>query len=94
MSQVFNIYCDESNHLENDHRAVMVLGAVWCPLEKSREIAVHIREIKQKHGIKPDFEVKWTKVSPAKKQFYLDLVDYFFDERDRKVQANERRKQW
>lgn len=79
---VFNVYCDESSHLENDRHLVMVLGAVWCPLEKSREIAVRIRGIKRKHGIKPDLEVKWTKVSPARKQFYLELVDYFFDEED------------
>jgi len=32
MSQVFNVYCDESCHLENDHQTAMVLGAVWCPL--------------------------------------------------------------
>ncbi len=32
MSQVFNIYCDESCHLEHDREKVMVLGAVWCPL--------------------------------------------------------------
>lgn len=79
MTQVFNVYCDESCHLENDHQQVMVLGAVWCPLEKAREISVRIREIKLQHGMKPGFEIKWTKVSPAKQQFYLDLVDYFFD---------------
>lgn len=82
MSQVFNVYCDESCHLENDHQRVMVLGAVWCPLEKTREISVRIREIKMRHGIKPSFEVKWTKVSPAKKEFYIDLIDYFFDNDD------------
>jgi hypothetical protein len=26
--------------------------------------------------------VKWTKVSPAKKDLYLDLIDYFFDDDD------------
>jgi len=31
MSQVFNVYCDESCHLENDKQKVMVLGAVWSP---------------------------------------------------------------
>lgn len=82
MSETFNIYCDESCHLENDHQKAMVLGAVWCSLEKTREIAVRLREIKQKHGLSPHFEVKWTKVSPAKKTFYLDLVDYFFDDGD------------
>ena len=38
MTQVFNIYCDESRHLEHDRQKVMVLGDVWCPLEK---IAIH-----------------------------------------------------
>lgn len=82
MSQIYNIYCDESGHLENDLEKVMVLGAVWCPQEKSREISIRIREIKNRHGLKADFEIKWTKVSPAKKQFYLDVMDYFFDDDD------------
>ncbi len=82
MSEIFNVYCDESCHLEHDHQKAMVLGALWCPLDKSREIAVRLREIKQKHGLPPGFEVKWTKVSPAKAGLYLDLVDYFFDDDD------------
>lgn len=82
MSEVFNIYCDESCHLENDHQKAMVLGAVWCPLDKARETAVRLRELKQKHGVSASFEVKWTKVSPGKQDFYLDLLDYFFDDDD------------
>lgn len=81
-SQVFNVYCDESCHLENDHQPSMVLGGVWCPLEKTREIAIRLREIKARHALPPGFEVKWVKISPAKTQFYLDLVDYFFDDDD------------
>jgi len=79
MGEIYNVYCDESCHLENDHQQVMVLGAVWCILERCREINVRLREIKLKHGLSPKFEVKWTKVSPAKHQFYLDWMDYFFD---------------
>ena len=82
MSLIFNIYCDESCQLQNDHQQIMILGAVWCPLEKTREIAIRIREIKRRHGLSPFFEVKWSKVSPAKQQFYIDLVDYFFDDDD------------
>lgn len=82
MSDIFNIYCDESCHLENDHQQVMVLGTVWCPLEKTKEIAIRIREIKQRHGLSSSFEIKWLKVSPAKRIFYMDLVDYFFDDDD------------
>jgi hypothetical protein len=82
MSEIFNIYCDESCHLENDRQKAMVLGAVWCPLDKRREIAVRLREVKRKHRLADSFEVKWTKVSPAGKDFYLDLIDYFFDDDD------------
>ncbi len=82
MTQVINIYCDESCHLENDHQPAMTLGAVWCPLDKTREIALRIREIKVEHGLLPDFEIKWTKVSQAKLSFYLALIDYFFDDDD------------
>jgi len=57
----------------------MLLGAIWCRGDEARKAFVRIREIKQKHGLKPAFETKWTKVSESKKEFYLDLVDYFFD---------------
>ncbi|MBZ5566688.1 MAG: DUF3800 domain-containing protein [Acidobacteriia bacterium] len=80
MPNTFNIYCDESCHLEHDRQPIMVLGAVWCPTEKSREIAVRIRELKQRHGISRDYEIKWERVSPGKLEFYLDVVDYFFDD--------------
>jgi len=82
MGQIFNIYCDESCHLASDRQAVMVLGAVWCPLEKVKEVDWHLKEIKARHGLAPSFEIKWTKVSPAKRGFYLALLDYFFDNDD------------
>ncbi len=82
MDSAYNVYCDESCHLEHDHKNVMVLGAVWCISEKVREISNRLREIKNKHGRKPTFETKWTKVSPGGKALYLDLLDYFFDDDD------------
>ena len=82
MSTTFNVYCDESCHLENDHHKVMVLGAVWCPLKKAPMIAKCIRGIKERHGLPLAFEIKWTKVSPGKAAFYLDVLDYFFDDDD------------
>jgi len=82
MGEIYNVYCDESCHLEHDRQEVMVLGAVWCPLEKVREISIRIREIKEDHGMKSDFEIKWSKVSPAKASFYLSIMDYFFDDDD------------
>jgi len=82
MSEIYNIYCDESCHLENDRKTVMVLGAVWCLLDRRENIFNRIKEIKLKHGLSSNFEIKWTKVSPAKVQFYLDIIDYFFDDDD------------
>lgn len=82
MSIQYNIYCDESCHLENDGQKAMVLGLIWCDKTKRKEITRRISEIKQKHGLAKNFEIKWTKVSPAKIDFYLDLIDYFFDDDD------------
>lgn len=82
MSELYNVYCDESCHLENDGQKAMVLGAIWCPVDKRVEISERIREIKKKHGLGSDFEIKWTKVSPSKLPFYRDVVDYFFDDDD------------
>jgi hypothetical protein len=87
MTDTYNVYCDESCHLEHDHQQAMVLGAVWCPLEKSREIATRLREIKKKNGLSGDFEVKWTKVSRSKQPLYLEIVDYFFDDDDLSFRA-------
>lgn len=82
-----NIYCDESTHLPNDQKPFMVLGAIVCPKDRSREVAVRLREIRAKHKISSEFEIKWTKVSPAKLDFYLDLIDYFFDDDDLSFRA-------
>jgi len=78
----FNIYCDESCHLENDGIPVMVLGAVWCDATKIREISKRIREIKLEYGLPKNFEIKWVKVSPGKLNFYKSVIDYFFDDDD------------
>lgn len=82
MSLEYNIYCDESCHLQNDESNVMVLGAIWCLKEKKKEIFTRLKEIKIQHGLSEKFEVKWNKISPAKKDFYLRLIDYFFDDDD------------
>lgn len=82
MGKTYNVYCDESCHLENDHQKVMVLGAIWCDIDKVQEISARIREIKVAHKISSKLEVKWTKVSPSQQSLYLDLIDYFFDDDD------------
>lgn len=77
----YNIYCDESCHLEKDHQKVMVLGAIWCPVLKTKEILDELRDVKIKHGLSNNFELKWTKISPAKIDYYLEVAsaDGIFD---------------
>lgn len=82
MGDIYNIYCDESCHLENDNISVMTLGAIWCREEKKDLIFKRLREIKVEHGLKSDFELKWNKVSNAKYSYYLDVLNYFFDNSD------------
>lgn len=75
---LINIYCDESCHLENDESDIMVLGAITCPDEYKNIVFNEVREIKVKHGLSSWFEIKWTKVSESKVDFYLELIQYFF----------------
>jgi len=82
MRPEYNIYCDESCHLLNDDSPVMALGATWCPAIKRKEIFERIREIKVNNGLPQNFEIKWNKVSPAKTDFYMEIVNYFFDDDD------------
>ena len=91
MSEVYNVYCDESCHLLNDQSQVMVLGCVWCLRDRVSQVAQRLREIKEQHGLvraadlargQLAFELKWHKVSPAKLEYYLRVVDYFFDDDD------------
>lgn len=75
-----NIYCDESNHLENDHRRYMVLGAIYCPIGALGDINQQLKTLKRKHSLPENIEIKWTKVSPSRVDFFLDIIDYFFAE--------------
>jgi hypothetical protein len=65
--------------MEHDHHDLMVLGCVWRPVSGIKAFKDDIRNLKLKHGLAQDFEIKWVKVSPAKLSFYMDLLDYFFD---------------
>lgn len=75
--KTFNIYCDESCHLEHDHIPVMAWGAVTCEKRFVQDLSKRIRALKTEHGLKSSFEAKWTKISPAKVNFYLGLIDLF-----------------
>ena len=74
----YNIYCDESCHLEHDHQNIMVLGAIKCDKYSKKRIFNEIRDIKEKHNMNKMCELKWTKISPKGIEVYKDLIKYFF----------------
>ena len=76
MSKTFNRYCDESCHLENDHKRYMFLGYISCAYNQVKIHTNRINDIKKAHNFFA--EIKWNRVSRAKLDFYLDLVDFFF----------------
>ena len=82
MNGTYNIYCDESCHLEHDRQKAMVLGGIWCPYDNRKKISRELRALKRKYRLSPKFEIKWNKVSPSRIDFYLALVDFFFDNPD------------
>ena len=79
-STVYNIYCDETCHLENDGIPTMVLGGLYCPRDQVRRINADLRAIKQRHGLPAHFETKWVKVSAGKVDFYQDLIAFYLNE--------------
>lgn len=78
MNKLYDIYCDESCHLEHDRQKAMVLGGIWCPHEMRKSIARDIRALKTRYNLNPRYEVKWNKISNGKLNFYIALVEYFF----------------
>ena len=77
MDKTFNIYCDESCHIHNDHKDYMFLGSISCAFPQIKRHTKRIEELKKAHNFYA--EIKWSNVSKSKIKFYLDLIDYFFD---------------
>ena len=80
MSVLYNIYCDESCHLEHDKQPIMLLGCLWCKKSISKKIAKEIRGIKEESNTRG--ELKWTKISKSREKFYIQIVKYFFSTDD------------
>lgn len=75
--KTFNIYCDESCHIEHDHKKFMLLGAVSSAYNEVRRHTERINALKEKY--KYFGEIKWSNVSNSQYYFYKELIDYFFD---------------
>ncbi len=77
MDKTFNIYCDESCHIENDGNPYMFLGSISCAYPDVKRCTSRIRELKDEHRF--NAEIKWSNVSKSKLGFYIELIDFFFE---------------
>lgn len=76
MNKTFNIYIDESCHLEHDDSNVMCIGYTVIDSEKYDVLKKNIKALKLKH--KTPTEIKWNKLSNSRWQLYKELIDFFF----------------
>lgn len=67
------VYIDESCHIGHGS-GKMLLGAVWLNTKQLPMLLREVKYIKKKHKISSHREIKWTKVSLSKIEYYKDLL--------------------
>lgn len=72
----YSLFLDESCHLQNDKSNVMTIGFIKVPDDSYDQIKNDLKQLKMRHGI--PHEYKWNTCSNTKRDFYIELIDYFF----------------
>jgi hypothetical protein len=79
----FDIYCDESRQeyfatpSSGPQERFVLIGGLWIITEQREYLKAQIGDLRARHSVHGEF--KWTRVSPSRLPFYLDLVNLFFD---------------
>ena len=74
---MYNLYIDESCHLEHDNMPVMCIGYTKINTAQYAVIKEEIKKIKL--NFKTPTEIKWSNISLSRLPLYKALVDYFFE---------------
>ncbi len=78
----FEVYCDES-HQDLINKKIkdqyLMIGSLWVPAELRQQIKIKIYKLRELHSVWG--EIKWIKISNSKLNFYLDLINLFFNYR-------------
>lgn len=81
----FNIFCDESRPdllcAQNPGARYMVIGSLWLQADDREAFKSEIHVLRNRHKVGGEF--KWQKVSPSRRDFYSDLVDWFMAQGER-----------
>ncbi|WP_319760759.1 DUF3800 domain-containing protein [Maridesulfovibrio sp.] len=76
----FEVYCDENFPdlftSTSPKARYMMIGGLWIPSGLRSHVKESVSNLRERHQAWG--EIKWTKVSPSKIDFYLDLIDLFF----------------
>jgi len=76
----FEVYCDEANPdvltSANPRVRHVMIGSLWVPEDLRNEIKSRVGALRQRHQAWG--EIKWSKVSPNRLEFYVELIDLFF----------------
>ncbi|GGG65516.1 hypothetical protein GCM10011415_10400 [Salipiger pallidus] len=76
----FEVYCDEAfpDLFTSGHPKAqfLMIGSLWLPADLRDDAKAKIKTLRERHNAWG--EIKWSKVSPSKLGFYLDLVELFF----------------
>jgi|SRR3989339_299806 len=77
----FDVYCDESRldilSSKKSSDSYMVIGSLWIPSERRNEVKDRLKQAQNEHRYLCEF--KWNKVTSSKMEFYLELIDIFFE---------------
>lgn len=75
----FEVYCDEAFPdlftSEKPKAQYLMIGSLWLPSELREEVKAKVKTLREKHNAWG--EIKWTKVSPSRMGFYIDLIEMF-----------------
>lgn len=80
----FEVYCDESRQDLISKKQVeqyLMIGSLWLPADVRKNVKLDIAQLREKHSVRG--EIKWSKISSSKKDFYLGLVDLFISYQDK-----------
>lgn len=80
----FEVYCDESGQEffktrpHGEHYTL--IGSLWIRAENRKDYKDYIIGLRRKHKVGGEF--KWKRVSPSRLAFFLELVEFFFAQKD------------
>jgi len=75
----FEVYCDEAHPdvlaSANPRMRYLMIGSLWLPAHLREKIKSDVSALRRRHQAWG--EIKWSKVSPNRQAFYIDLIDLF-----------------